>query len=71
MTEIISETLNGVGFHIITFAALCVTAYIVVFLVLRLLKVQGKVANFFGGLAFLGTMYYAFVYQFVPGIQNL
>ena len=65
----LKDTLSSIATQLILWLAISAGAYILAFMILRLIKVPTKIAIFLSGTVFLFVMYYLFVNGFIPGIQ--
>ncbi|MGG3798622.1 hypothetical protein [Metabacillus fastidiosus] len=66
----LKESLNNIAFQLIVFLLICTAAYVVTYLVLRLIKIPKPIANFLSTAVLLVTAYYSFVNGYIPGIQG-
>lgn len=67
----IGETVTGLA---IQFGMIMITAaigFIVVFLLLRLIRVPKQIANLFATAALLVVLYYSFTTDYLPWLQSL
>lgn len=67
----IGDTVNGLA---ITFGIIMITAalaFILVFVLLRLIKVPKQIASFLATVSLLVVLYYSFTTSYLPWIQSL
>lgn len=61
MGEMINNIVDKISIQILSYTFICVAAYIVTLIVLRVFRVPIKLANFIAGFAFLYSAYYIFI----------
>jgi hypothetical protein len=66
----LKDTLNNMAIQLAILMIMCAAAYTIPNIILRLIKIPGKIANFLSGFIFLIVMYYLFMNNFIPGIQG-
>lgn len=66
----LKETLNNILMQLAIWLGISAIAYIVVYVILRLIKVPEKVRHFISVIAFLVIMYYMLTNSYVPGITG-
>jgi hypothetical protein len=66
--DLLSGPLYNMAFQLVKLFFICGIAYIVVFLVLRLLKLPMAITKFIAGIAFIVVFYFSFMNVFLPGL---
>jgi len=66
----LKDTVDNIAFQFIVWMAICVGAYIIAIIILRLIKVPSKLANFLATIAFLLAMYWSFMNGYIPGVEG-
>ncbi|MGV3267041.1 hypothetical protein [Cytobacillus pseudoceanisediminis] len=63
-------TLDHIAWQLVTLVAICGLAYIIAFILLRVIKVPSQLAHYISTAVLLAAFYYSFVNGYIPGIQS-
>lgn len=67
----VGNTVNGMAIQFGIVMIIGAIAFIVVFILLRLIRIPKQIANFLATAAFLAALYYSFTTNYLPWVQSL